>query len=96
MRLRQRLQAKQVVARRHAAVDEVAQTLLADAVAAGDGVVAVLHRVLGAAGKELADVAPLVAHLDLRVDEDLVLLLRPHVLGDSGTEVVQPPLATLR
>lgn len=47
---------------------ECTETLLPDSVAAGDGIVAVLHSVLGPAGKELADVGPLVAHLDLRVD----------------------------
>lgn len=95
MRLGKRLQTQQVVARRHAAVDEVAQTLLPHTVATGDRVVAVLYRVLGTTGKELADVAPLVAHLDLCVDEDLILLFRPDVLGNSGTEVVQPSLAAL-
>ena len=75
--------------------DKCAEALLPHPVAAGDGVVAVLHRVLGPAGQQLADVGPLVAHLDLGVDQDLVLLLRPHVLRDRGAEVVQPAFSAL-
>ena len=60
-------------------VDEGAETLLANPVATGDGVVSVLHRVLRTTGQELAYIRPLVAHLNLGVDEDLVLLFCPHL-----------------
>ena len=95
MRLRQRLQTQQVVTCSHAAVHEVPETLLPHTIATRDRIVPVLHRVLGTTWKELADVAPLVAHLDLRVDQNLILLFRPHILRYGRTEVVEPPLAAL-
>ena len=69
----------QKVASRRGTIHVGAETLLADTVAAGDGVVSVFDGVFGTTREKLANEGPLVAHLELGVDQNLVFLLCPNV-----------------
>lgn len=69
----------QKIASRRGTIHVGTETLLADTVAAGDGVITIFDGVFGTTGEELADEGPLVTHLELGVDQNLVLLLCPNV-----------------
>eukprot|EP00964_Phaeocystis_antarctica_P018692 scaffold10319_cov51-Phaeocystis_antarctica.AAC.4 len=67
-----------------------------DAVLAMEGgAPVVLYRVVGAAGQQLGDLSPPVAHLHVALEQDAVLLLAPGVSGQAVVELVVPPLAAL-
>ena len=55
----------------------------------------VLDRVVGAAGQQLGDLRPPVAHLHVALEQDAVLLLAPGVSGQAVVDLVVPPLAAL-
>jgi hypothetical protein len=61
----------------------------------GRGVEPVHDVVIRAAREQLGDLAPLVAHLFLCLENDRVLLLRPLPLLDARVEVVEVPLPAL-
>eukprot|EP00966_Prymnesium_polylepis_P069932 1625764-Prymnesium_polylepis.1 len=62
---------------------------------ASSRVVAILDRIVGAAGQSLHDLAPLVTELQHALRDKVILLLCPRDLGDIWTQLVEPPLAAL-
>lgn len=89
------MHSEEIIFSRRIAIDKITQTLLANAIATGNRIVTILHSILRTTGKELANIRPLVSHLDLSIDQNLVLLLCPDLLRHIWTQVVEPTLTTL-